>query len=370
MTVAHRRAKSPIPGLVVILLATAAVIFGVAVVRRPGAGDTLASELAALRGMVDELQTAQEKLRRNGDRTRTGLSSLEEELSSSVVTLASLEERLARGASALDSAHIAAPVHGSDATDALLELTAELRAIQVRLNELEQGLDSIPALSRAVPALEVLPAQPADRFAGGTGEAIALDVAAAHVDQPAPADRAQPADRTTSAEWATGIDPAAATDEPAMPADAVDETDVADETVASASTEPNTDAPLGEVALAAARAAAEQHAELLAPFFGAGCEQPDGSRTRDPGPMSLEALHASGALAPVTSDVPEQNEGLRLLAEVASNAPNDRPHWPYGRGSRARVWYLRRDGRADVPLAHSLLLEHGRAFVELGLLTR
>ena len=302
---AHAARQSPVPGVVVVVLAVAAILFGVAFVRRSETRNAdLNREFVRVRAELEAAQTAQTKLAR---RLNERLRELEEQ---GFAADGSFDDSLA-------GLEFEAEVTIDGATEPQCETSEPPPPAEVLVltRPSSKVTSAEPTRSEPVPA-QVAPVAP--RPIATRVESEKLTIAAPE----APAPEAAPADSTAA--------PAASLD--------------------------------------AARAAAAEHAELLAPFFAPGREQPDGSRTTTPGPMSWSALAACGALVAPTEEALEANPGLRKLAEIASNSPNDRPLWPYTRGSRARVWYLRGDGRARVPLAQALLREHGEAFVALGLL--
>ena len=346
MAAAHARSQSSIPGFVVIVLATAAILFGIAFVRKSNrSGDELVRELRLLREQVSEQAEEIQKIERSVNQYGTTASNLDLDISSLRSMNEALEDRVdaiaggepaSSSADADDEAAAAVAAVQAEAEarfDAqaveIAELTAEIFALNDRANQLEHTLAEARAATDAAPAT----AEP-------TGE---IDVA------PEPTREAQ-------------TEPAATESTATGPA----ETEPAETEPVDPPQELEPEAPAST--LETARRAAEENVDLLAPFFGHGYEQPDGSRTADAGPMSFAALADTGALDPLTSDVLEENEALRKLTRVASNSPNDRDLWPYSRGDRTKTWYLRKDGRADVPLAHELLVQHGAAFVELGLL--
>ncbi len=314
----HAARTSPIPGLVVIVLAVAAVLFGVAFVRKPSrAEDSLAGEVARLRASLEDEVKGRKRLeRRLSDRVQEldEVSATLSELTYANDANAAALARLGGGPGTSSAASEAAPRASAEADDEAraaasnqaAETRAEIEALQRRAMDVEAELRDLRANLAA-------------RVAEAAGEGAPVAVTPV------------PAEVVVSVESAPG-------------------------------------GLLSTEALSAARDAADTHAELLAPFFGDGHLQPGGARTDEAGPVSFAALFASGALAAPTEEALEENTGLRALAEFASNAPNDRTLWPYSRGSRTRVWYLRRDGRESVPLAQSLLREHGQAFVALGLL--
>lgn len=304
----HAARTSPIPGLVVIVLAVAAVLFGVAFVRKSSADTAaLTEELARLKGDLDQEATVRAKLERRLSDRQVELEDAAQsiaELSRAQRDLRAEVERAVVEATA--GPHSAIEREGSrELGPDAAETRAEIEALQRRAMDLESGLEAL---------------RPIVLGAGGA--------------------------------------PAAANDAAARPLPA--------EVVTVDAGAPPIEVP--DAALAAARAAATEHAALLAPFFDAGVSQPNGGSSASSGPVSYAALVAAGMLAEPTEEALEKNEGLRRLAEFASNTPNDRTLWPYSRGSRARVWYLRGDGRESVPLAAALLREHGPAFVTLGLL--
>ncbi|MEZ6014809.1 MAG: hypothetical protein R3F49_06835 [Planctomycetota bacterium] len=341
---------SPIPGVVVIVLAVVVVLFGVAVVKRPSQPDpAFVREIVALREQVEGTAKERARLERRVNQWSEEIEAAQESVSQleseNQALRASLQELDAEHASLVGASAPVQPSLGANEEGPSGVDPAEFRALERRARAAESELRALRAQVEAQAVAQAAATASAQRAAE---HAVASSGAA---EDP---DRSQ-SKSEVPAHDAVAVDPSADDVEGPMGAD-------------QAQSEAPTPAEVDP--LAVARIIASEHAALLAPFFDSGCEQPDGSRTASPGPMSLSALFASGALEPPTAEVLEQNPGLRKLAEFASNAPNDRTLWPYTRGSRARVWYMREDGRQAVPLAQELLRQHGEAFVQLGLLAQ
>lgn len=98
----------------------------------------------------------------------------------------------------------------------------------------------------------------------------------------------------------------------------------------------------------------------LIPFISRGYYQPDGRRTTEAMPMSYTKLAAVGALKP-------EQEGIRVLLATAANA-NDRPRGIFPTVAGGAVEWSLIDMRA-ISSAQRLLIQHGQAMVENGLLS-
>lgn len=98
----------------------------------------------------------------------------------------------------------------------------------------------------------------------------------------------------------------------------------------------------------------------LVPFISKGFFQPGGGQSTEAVPMSYAKLAAVGVLKP-------DEQGLRMLLSTAANA-NDRPRGKFPQVAGGAIEWSIIDMRF-VTRAHKLLILHGQAMVEHGLLS-